>query len=48
LAGPVTSHFRPVLIRDWSRSMDGIAAAIWASQTTLPPKPDDRRKLATS
>jgi hypothetical protein len=35
-------HIRPVLIRDWSRSMDGIAATIWASQTTLPPGPDDR------
>ena len=30
-------HIRPVLIRDWSRPMDGIAATIWASQTTLPP-----------
>jgi TniQ len=29
-------HIRPVLIRDWSRPMDGIAATIWASQTTLP------------
>jgi len=41
-------HIRPVLIRDWSRSMDGIAATIWASQTTLPLEPDDRLKLATS
>jgi hypothetical protein len=41
-------HIRPVLIRDWSRSMDGIAATIWASQTTLSPGPDDRLKLATS
>jgi hypothetical protein len=41
-------HIRPVLIRDWSRPMDGIAATIWASQTTLSPKPDDRLKLATS
>lgn len=30
-------HIRPVLIRDWSPSMDGITATIWASQTTLPP-----------
>jgi hypothetical protein len=29
------SHIRPFLIRDWSRPMDGIAATIWASQTTL-------------
>jgi hypothetical protein len=28
-------HIRPVLIRDWSPEMDGIAATIWASQTTL-------------
>jgi hypothetical protein len=28
--------------------MDGIAATIWASQTTLPPGPDDHLKLATS
>ena len=41
-------HIRPVLIRDWSRSMDGIAATIWASQTTLPLEPDDRLKLAAS
>ena len=41
-------HIRPVLIRDWSRPMDGIAATIWASQTTLPPGPDDRLNLATS
>ena len=27
-------HIRPVLIRDWSPKMDGIAATIWASQTT--------------
>ena len=39
-------HIRPVLIRDWSRSMDGIAATIWADQTTPPPRPDDRLKLA--
>ena len=42
------AHIRPVLIRDWSRPMDGIAATIWASQTTLPPEPDDRLNLATS
>ena len=41
-------HIRPVLIRDWSRSMDGIAATIWASRTTLPLEPDDRLSLATS
>jgi hypothetical protein len=28
-------HIRPVLIRDWSPEMDGIAATVWASQTTL-------------
>jgi TniQ len=27
-------HIRPVLIRDWSPPMDGIAATIWQSQTT--------------
>ncbi len=27
-------HIRPVLIRDWSPKMDGIAGTIWASQTT--------------
>jgi hypothetical protein len=31
--------------RDWSCSMDGIAATIWASQTTLPLEPRDRLKL---
>jgi hypothetical protein len=41
-------RIRPVLIRDWSRPMDGIAATIWASQTTPPPGPDDRLELATS
>lgn len=41
-------HIRPVLIRDWSRSMDGIAATIWAGQTTLPLGPDDRLSLAAS
>lgn len=41
-------HIRSILIRDWSRSMDGIAATIWASQTTLPLEPDDRFNLATS
>jgi hypothetical protein len=29
------SHIRPVLVRGWSPSMDGIEATIWASQTTL-------------
>jgi len=28
--------------------MDGIAATIWASQTTLPLEPDDRLNLAAS
>lgn len=28
-------HIRPVLIRDWSPPMDGIAATIWQSQTTV-------------
>ena len=41
-------HIRPVLVRDWSRPMDGIAATIWASQTTLPLEPDDRLNLAAS
>ena len=27
-------HIRPVLIREWSPKMDGIAGTIWASQTT--------------
>ena len=27
-------HIQPVLIRDWSPAMDGIAATIWASGTT--------------
>ena len=40
-------HIRPVLIRDWSPDMDGIAATIWASRTTLPLVPDDRLKFAT-
>jgi hypothetical protein len=40
-------HLRSVLIRDWSRSMEGIAATIWASRTTLPLGPDDRFSLAT-
>ena len=26
------SHIRPVLIRDWSPKMDGIAATIWAGE----------------
>jgi hypothetical protein len=38
-------HIRPVLIRDWSRPMDGIAATIWASRTTSHPVED--RKCAT-
>jgi hypothetical protein len=36
-AGNVILHhnrIRSVLIREWSREMDGIAAAIWASSTT--------------
>ena len=41
-------HIRPVLIRDWSPEMDGIAATIWASRTTLPLGPDDRLNLAAS
>jgi len=28
-------HIQPVLVRDWSRPMDGIAATIWASRTTI-------------
>jgi len=32
-------HIRPVLIRDWSRPMDGITATVWASQTTSHPDP---------
>ena len=39
-------HIRPVLIRDWSPKMDGIAATIWASRTTLPLEPRDRLNLA--
>jgi nuclear transport factor 2 (NTF2) superfamily protein len=38
-AGKVILHhnrIRPVLIREWSREMDGNAAAIWASRTTAP------------
>jgi len=38
-------HIRPVLIRDWSRPMDRIAATVWASQTTSHPAED--RKFAT-
>lgn len=30
-------HIRPVLIREWSRPMDGIDATIWASRTTSHP-----------
>ena len=33
-------HIRPVLIRDWSRPMDGIAATVWASRTTSHPVED--------
>jgi hypothetical protein len=40
-------RIRPVLVRDWSPTMDGITATIWASQTTLAPGwPDQRRGLA--
>lgn len=39
-------HIRPVLVRDWSPEMDGVAAAIWASQTTLPLGPPDPLNLA--
>lgn len=28
-------HIRPVLVRAWSRPMEGITAAIWASGTTI-------------
>lgn len=31
-------HIRHVLVRDWSRSMDGIEATIWASQNTFDPR----------
>jgi len=41
-------HIRPVLVRDWSPEMDGIAATIWASRTTLPLEPRDRLNLAAS
>jgi hypothetical protein len=30
-------HIRPVLIREWSPKIDGIAGSIWASQTTIRP-----------
>jgi TniQ len=33
-------HIRPVLIRDWSTPMDGIAATIWATRTTSHPGED--------
>jgi hypothetical protein len=42
------NHIRPALIRDWSPRMDGIAATIWASRTTLPLEPRDRLNLAAS
>jgi hypothetical protein len=32
-------HIRAALIREWSPKMDGIAASIWASQTTSPTWP---------
>jgi hypothetical protein len=32
-------HIRPVLIREWSPKMDGIAGTIWASQTTSSTRP---------
>jgi hypothetical protein len=35
-------HIRPVLIRDWSRAMDGITATIWASQSTVEPRTSER------
>jgi hypothetical protein len=28
-------HIRPVLIRDWSTQIDGIAATFWDIQTTM-------------
>jgi hypothetical protein len=31
-------HIAPVLVRDWSRPMDGIEATIWASQNTFDPQ----------
>lgn len=31
-------HIGPVLVRDWSRPMDGIEATIWASQDTFDPR----------
>ena len=40
-------HIRPVLVRDWSPEMDGIAATIWASQTTLPLGPPRPLNLTT-
>lgn len=39
-------HIQPVLIRDWSPQMDGITAAIWASQTTIPHGPPELRQAA--
>jgi hypothetical protein len=42
-------HIQPVLARDWSPPMDGIAATIWASQTTLPHGwPEQRRGLRSA
>jgi hypothetical protein len=38
-------HIRPVLIREWSPKMDGIAGTIWASQTTSSTGPP--RQLVT-
>ena len=36
-------HIRPVLIRDWSRPMDGITATIWASRRTSHPSRTELR-----
>ena len=41
-------HIRPVLIRDWSRPMDGIAATIWASQSTFELRPSEGAMADTS
>lgn len=40
-------HIRPVLIRDWSRPMDGITATIWASRTTSHPGEDGNGAAVT-
>ncbi len=31
-------HIAPVLVRDWSRPMDGLEATIWVSQNTFDPR----------